>query len=957
MNIQEFKRQNPAYADVPDQKLADALYRKHYAKTGMTRLEFYDKAQVAITNPESAPKEGSSIGSVAEQVPSGIWRGIEGFADSVANMPFTAAQGAHDTLRTIINGRNALIGNDSRIPEADIVPAMRQGFDRAAGMIPGGSQVGEAAAQGKEYLMTPPREPQDATERVAARGAEIFGTALPAVLAPQALALRQPASYASSPATARTAIGQVGENMLKSTMNAPGRTAATELGYAALAGTGGGIGNEVGGPVGEAIGSMALPMAGAAATTFSPAFAAGRAVRALAPTVSEKAATSRARQMVGETLGQELPRYQQEVARSREVERAVNRGAEAAGSPDRMELSLAERTGSPAITAAQRDLERRMTGETLEEAYKRRVSQDRAVDAFAGGVAPRSALTPEDLASLARRRSDAVNIKIRDQQSQAALEREMLARRVPTADLVEQGGNIRAALDDRRKAVKAAFDVRAAEEGINSANVTLDFWQFQKHIKDAYAPRTFDNPAYRPKVLDAITSFGTEGGRQPVTFQDVKGLRERIVDDLMVAQRSSNPTEKMREASLSRLLRDFDSFITDAELQNASPALAQKWRNYRRDYKALYLEPFRQPDIRGYSARDVEGFKKMSAEAVAADLVKPGNVRAIRAYKSALEAMEPMTPEHLRGLEAVEAVALDSLAKYAVRDGVIDPARMAAWRRENAVLLEELPFVQGTVADIAEANTRLLNRQRTLTSRAKMVERATLERKLSQIEAGSKSADSLIDDAVKNPAIAQRLRSRLRNDPAALNGLRASVWERIPLDDPANTRAFLERYGKSLDAVFTPQHMKNVRFIADAREMADRIPVPEGAGPEQVPFRGVEDKLGMSVPSLGAALRTIHTGRTTPFFEGPRVGLNWLRARSKRQLDELWQQALYDPEVAADLAAVIRNPDRLTVQRLMGKTFRFGIGIEPDRPNAWVTGPMFASGQDERQRYMPRKGQ
>ncbi|MEN3974792.1 hypothetical protein [Emcibacter sp. SYSU 3D8] len=956
MNIKNFKQQNPAYADVPDQELADALYRKHYAQTGMTRADFYQKVEVQITNPERVPQEGSDVLSVAQQVPAGIWRGLGHAKDAIGGIPVALA---NSYVNSFIAPQGRIIGDPEGALEdmtsgkglqgnVDMRPMVSQALEPVLESA-GGRQIDRALSSIGDRLGDAP-EPRDAAERVAAKTGEYIGASLPFVAAPQVMGLAKPASYATAPVDAATVMGQVGQNMLKGTMQAPVRTAAVETGLSAVSGLGGGIGQEVGGDTGEMIGAIATPTGLSAAAFFSPTFMAGRLARTLAPTVSDKAATSRAREMVGQTLGEELPRYQQEVARSGEVERAVNEAAARSGSPDRMELSLAERTGSPALMAAQKDLDERITGPTLEAARKRRDAQDRAIDTFAETQAPVSSLSSEAVAARAQVRSKAIADKLQREQAQKRAEREVLAGNVPSVDLVQAGQNMRAALNDTRRAVRDHFNQRAIAEGLNTADVTLDFRGFQQRVADTYAPRTFDNPSYRPKVLDAIVRYGAEdAARQPVRFQDVKALRERIVDDLNVSQKSSNPADRMQESTLSRLLRDFDDMIVNTELRTSDQNLAERWNAFRKDYRDQVIETFRQPDVRSFGARDNEGFRKLSDEAMASDLWKPNNVTGLRSFTKALQGMDPASSEYVRGVEALESVALDSLRKAAVRDGVIDPARYSAWVRQHDSMLSEMPYLRSLVEDVGSTDRLLLARQQTLADRARVVERNVLERKLASVEAGAKSADSLIDEAVRNPGLAMKLRSRVRDDKAALDGLRAAVWQRIPFDDPRSTITFLDKNQKALGLIFSAEHLRNARFIADARAMADRLPKPGGAAPQQVPFRAAEDALGMKLPQIGTRLYAIQSGRVGKIYPAMEGAMNFVRGRTKRQMDDLWQKALFDPEVAKDLAATMQNPDPLTLRKLAAKTFKFGVGIEPDRPNAWTAGAALGAVEDREQ--------
>ena len=84
MNIQEFKQQNPAYKDVPDQQLADKLYNKFYSSK-LSKDEFYK--QVGLQNSQGSEKNNSNNNSTLKNIGEGTANFLLG-AGEAATAPF-----------------------------------------------------------------------------------------------------------------------------------------------------------------------------------------------------------------------------------------------------------------------------------------------------------------------------------------------------------------------------------------------------------------------------------------------------------------------------------------------------------------------------------------------------------------------------------------------------------------------------------------------------------------------------------------------------------------------------------------------------------------------------------------------------------------------------------------------------------------------------------------------------
>ena len=105
MNLQDFKAKNPAYKDVPDQKLADALHKKYYSSMPLT--EFYQKVGVE-------PRTAQSV--LDSQIPNPVYtdemrpeRGNMSFIDKMAkgasDIPAGVAQLAAHALPGVASNK------------------------------------------------------------------------------------------------------------------------------------------------------------------------------------------------------------------------------------------------------------------------------------------------------------------------------------------------------------------------------------------------------------------------------------------------------------------------------------------------------------------------------------------------------------------------------------------------------------------------------------------------------------------------------------------------------------------------------------------------------------------------------------------------------------------------------------------------------------------------------------
>lgn len=948
-------------------EVADKLYDDHFALT-MSRSDFYDQMGL-----DSQEVRQPSAGSAIKRAPSALNRGIAQGLEGIARLPAMVVDVPTNMVVDPINAVLKATGVNYQIPRSDTYGAVEQLMGPVEQSAPGRAVTGALNRLGERWAPEQPA-PKNFAEQAVDYTGELVGSSLPIAAAP----FLRAGSAVNAP-NAQTVMGRVWQDMQRRAATAPVSTATAETTAAAGAGLGGAIaqeaapGNYLAEMLGQLLGGVGV---GLAPTLLGGRLAVGGAKKGL-DYISGDAQTRRAEQKVRDTVG-DIAAVEPKLREAEDVERRVNKAAAAAG-VDPINLSLAERTRSPAVAAAQRDVEGRMSGPELDKAVARYQANEDAISAFAREIEPKSRRTVDQVVNRAMKPGDKVRDALDERVTRNLLERTALSGRVPTVDLAEKGRLLRDELNAQRIAVREQFNQRASDEGLDNIDVTVDFRKFQEQLDQKYRPKPYDNALYRPKVLDELLSYkmpppvddvtvrtgskpkGTsitddfagnvppdkfnpdnayapEPGPEPISFQDVKGWRERLTTDLRVAQRSNNPVDRERARALTSVLRDFDDMVVNAELSQAAPDAVAKWKKFRQDYKTQYVDVFRPPQMKDIRGRDIDGFEEMADEAVAAELFKPGNVTTARRFKNAIQAAGDDTAS-VRAVEAIGSVALDSLNKAAVRNGVIDQKMLDTWKRQHQSMLEEFPYLKFTVDNIAETNKALLNRNARLENRKKAFQQSVMERRLAAVETGAKTPEGLIDDAIKNHAIAARLVSRVRGDKDALAGLRQVVWKKIPLDSPEATAKFIAANKRSLDAIFTPQHVADIQAIAKARSMAETVKPPAGKPVETSPFKGLEDAIGSTLPSLSASARAIRMGRSGWAYELPARGMQAIRARMNAHADEVWKQALYDPDVARALIVAQNNRGSLQAQEKLRRTlWNYGLSLYPDMPNARIPG-------------------
>ena len=436
-----------------------------------------------------------------------------------------------------------------------------------------------------------------------------------------------------------------------------------------------------------------------------------------------------------------------------------------------------------------------------------------------------------------------------------------------------------------------------------------------------------------PGASATIARDGAGINPRRVTFRDLKLLRERVGDDLRDAMSAANPSRKAIR-TLTALRERLDGVIDDT-VRTADPDLADNYRTFRQEYFDAVIEPFEQGAAFKVRARDGRGFYRTPDEQVMRAFFAPGDVTAARQFKRVFEGDG-------EAMRALAATAMDSLRHAAVRDGVVRPRLLEAWVRRHRSVLDELPELSRSVASVQSANDALLARAGQLEARRKLVQDSLLMRRISSYVSGAATAEGVIAGAVRDPRLMRNLVSSVRGEPDAMMALRRHVWDTAIDLPPDRLRTFMRENGLSLRQVLSRRHMMDLDRIQRARAMIANSVAPGGGAPRPMDaVTRLGDVLGTPAPQIESRTFTAASGRTSFRWVANMMLVRFMRQRSLAAREALFREALYNPEVARELAAMtmVGRVPAARARRLNIWLFNAGLGTTrgDDRPGRGET--------------------
>ena len=289
-------------------------------------------------------------------------------------------------------------------------------------------------------------------------------------------------------------------------------------------------------------------------------------------------------------------------------------------------------------------------------------------------------------------------------------------------------------------------------------------------------------------------------------------------------------------------------------------------------------------------------------------------------------------------------VMLDQAYRNKVIDpntGLLDTGKYSSFLKTKANLVNQMPeAVQKNLQEELKIGEEVMRRVRDLEQRKADVEDVDFFRQLGGMaKVGRKGevefregADPkrLIAQAINDPGTMRQLVDKF-NKPEQLASLRRAVWRSVDEDlknpeNPAFLKNFLVRNGKSLNTLYGPEHMNNLKFLADVQE---RVFTGVNVIGKTSPFLAADEKLrqltGASIGTFESTARAAAIRQISPQYAVVNLMARMVSRQQTNIYDAILYKALTDPAYAQELAKSTANVNTPAGVKQMAKlTYKAG---------------------------------
>ena len=167
----------------------------------------------------------------------------------------------------------------------------------------------------------------------------------------------------------------------------------------------------------------------------------------------------------------------------------------------------------------------------------------------------------------------------------------------------------------------------------------------------------------------------------------------------------------------------------------------------------------------------------------------------------------------------------------------------------------------------------------------------------------------LIRQAMDDPAVMRKLVNTVGKDEPKLQAMRRDFWEGIvaSLRDETNPQflnEYLTRYGKSLNMLYTPEHLNNLKLLGAIQERVFAVSRPEGALSPFATFDvKLREKIGAGVGTIESTTRAAMIRQISPQHAAVSLLSRFFTRQQQSITDKILLNALTNPDYAARLVA------------------------------------------------------
>jgi len=320
-------------------------------------------------------------------------------------------------------------------------------------------------------------------------------------------------------------------------------------------------------------------------------------------------------------------------------------------------------------------------------------------------------------------------------------------------------------------------------------------------------------------------------------------------------------------------------------------------------YDETFKEGYEQYFPMLISKKRATGEPYVSSEAVVSNALKSGdNIRALNLIMGADNPLYNKTMTDVMFDQAYRANVVN-------KEGLLDPAKYNRWLASKQNIINAMPAkVRDALQDEANIAENVMQRLRDMQKRIDDGRDLDFEALVKKAVRPGADTNQLIATAISDPASMKLLVDRLGKTPQNLESLRRRIWDQVRgdlynPDNPTYLKDFLQKNGKSLNMVYEPQHMDNLRHLA---EIQHRIFSAERVLGKESPFMSADEKLramiGSGFGTLESTVRTATVRMISPMHAGVTLLTRLISQQQHNVYEAIMYKALTDPKYAQALA-------------------------------------------------------
>lgn len=295
-------------------------------------------------------------------------------------------------------------------------------------------------------------------------------------------------------------------------------------------------------------------------------------------------------------------------------------------------------------------------------------------------------------------------------------------------------------------------------------------------------------------------------------------------------------------------------------------------------------------------------FEMSDKSLVEAALDKRENLRS-------LTAVLKDNPSYAKNIETA-ILAKARQANVIDKDGLIDPR---AYNRfvtglSRSGVMDELPqSVQQTLRNEIKVGQSFADEIAKQKAAVEAMQDKELDALIKKSIRPDADVGQLVRQAVEDPAVMRKLINTVGKDEPKLQAMRREFWEGIvgrlrDEADPQFLNDYLTRYGKSLNMLYTPEHMNNLKLLGAIQERVFAVERPAGA---LSPFRTFDvklrEKIGAGVGTIESTARAAMIRQISPQHAVVSLLSRFFTRQQQSITDKILLSALTDPAYAARL--------------------------------------------------------